>query len=48
MGTYTMVKRGETSAPSWAERAEELTDPLTLGATARVQMPHQHIILQEG
>ena len=40
-----MVKSGETRAPSCAERAAALTVPLTLGATARVQIPHQHMIL---
>ena len=42
---YTIVKSGETRAPSCAERAAALTVPLTLGATARVQIPHQHMIL---
>lgn len=40
-----MVKSGDTSEPSCAEWALVLCVPPSTGATARVQMPHQHKIL---
>ena len=38
---------GDTMEPYWAARAEDERCPFVVGDKQRIQMPHQHIILEE-
>jgi hypothetical protein len=40
------VKMGERMAAYWAEREEDDNVPFVDGERERIQIPHQHIILQ--
>ena len=45
--TYRVVKIGDRIAPYWARLAEVGSDPSEVGERHRIQIPHQHIILNQ-